>query len=832
MTYSINKSDGSLLVDLVDHAVNRTATDLILIGKNVTGYGEYINENFVRLLENFASIEEPSNPIVGQIWFDTGKNRLTVYDGNGFSEASGPIVSSTPPASPKQGDLWINSEDNQIFFYDGVDRTLAGPVFKARQGMSGFEVADIYDQSGNLRVITKLWSAGALLGIFSNHSEFTPNPGINGYTGTIKTGFNPAEVDGFKIHTVVSAADALLAQDGAQKAVEDFVLKQGDNTISGSVFINDAAPLTLGLAQNTDFLVNEDLFEIRNNIIEQDFVLTVRPLTEITKTAIRVNAADQRMGVFNNAPEATLHVGTTQAPGSVIIEGDLTVKGNTLTIESTDLVIADKHVVLAASGTSESHANSDGGGLILKGQNGVDHTMLWNYDSENLAASKWTLSENLNLVAEKSYQINGVPVLTSNSLGSGITTASGLTSIGQLTNLRVGNFTINGSSITVSSGNLDIYLPSQAVVNMRQSRMTNLPNPVADSDASTRKYVDSRISSVFGSNWREVSGQVMSAASDQLLVNTLPGPAFVVLPESPQIGDAVKFLDLSGTFNQLNSALTVVRYRTVTTSGLAGTASNSTGNYANLPTTQGSGTGLTVTVLVKTSGVAYSSTSVQITVVNHGVGYKNGDRIRVSGALLGGVALTNDLEFEILVPRLLGKDDDLLVTDPNAGFTLVYVGSTQGWVYRETTVIPDNITATLDGNVNGALFGNMIGGSVSSPTSLTVASGTGTLLVRGGTSNVKITTLSQTGARELTSISVESAPTTTTQPVTRLYGHVVVDNENFESSNGSTFMLPRYTDVQLAARTITSLNNGEMIYNSTLNKVQVCANGVWVSLNN
>jgi len=57
MAYKINKTDGSLLVEIVDSTIDQTATDLTLIGKNVSGFGEYINENFVKLLENFLILK-------------------------------------------------------------------------------------------------------------------------------------------------------------------------------------------------------------------------------------------------------------------------------------------------------------------------------------------------------------------------------------------------------------------------------------------------------------------------------------------------------------------------------------------------------------------------------------------------------------------------------------------------------------------------------------------------------------------------------------------------------------------------------------------------------
>jgi hypothetical protein len=188
MAYTINKTDGSLLTEIIDSAIDTTATDLSLIGKNVTGYGELLNENFVKLLENFASTSEPNNPIAGQLWFDQTDNRLKVYDGNGFAIASGPIVSGTAPLTPNQGDFWIDNKEKQLYFYDGTrSRYLAGKIWSDSQGKSGFEVNTTSDSFGNRKTITYLWNAGNFLGIFSNHAAFDPIPAIAGIT-TIKIG--------------------------------------------------------------------------------------------------------------------------------------------------------------------------------------------------------------------------------------------------------------------------------------------------------------------------------------------------------------------------------------------------------------------------------------------------------------------------------------------------------------------------------------------------------------------------------------------------------------------------------------------------------------------
>ena len=55
MAYQINKTSGALLVNLADGQIDVDLTDITLIGKNYSGFGEAINENFVKMLENFAN---------------------------------------------------------------------------------------------------------------------------------------------------------------------------------------------------------------------------------------------------------------------------------------------------------------------------------------------------------------------------------------------------------------------------------------------------------------------------------------------------------------------------------------------------------------------------------------------------------------------------------------------------------------------------------------------------------------------------------------------------------------------------------------------------------
>lgn len=86
MTYFVNKTDGNAIV-VLDGTKDTTSTSLTLIGRLAQTYGESQNENFLKLLENFAFTSPPSNPINGQLWFDTAANSLKVrINNNAWSE--------------------------------------------------------------------------------------------------------------------------------------------------------------------------------------------------------------------------------------------------------------------------------------------------------------------------------------------------------------------------------------------------------------------------------------------------------------------------------------------------------------------------------------------------------------------------------------------------------------------------------------------------------------------------------------------------------------------------------------------------------------------------
>lgn len=88
MAYTIVKSDGTVLTTIPDGTVNTTSTTLGLPGRNYAGYGQYLDTNFVHMIENFADGNVPQNPIRGQLWFDTNSSTLKVCPADGTTNAA------------------------------------------------------------------------------------------------------------------------------------------------------------------------------------------------------------------------------------------------------------------------------------------------------------------------------------------------------------------------------------------------------------------------------------------------------------------------------------------------------------------------------------------------------------------------------------------------------------------------------------------------------------------------------------------------------------------------------------------------------------------------
>jgi hypothetical protein len=193
MTYPINKTDGTLLVNLQD-GTRDTGTGLTLIGRNFPNYGELQNENFVKLLENFASSIPPTEssvaltPLAGTLWWDTGTQRLKVYNGTNFTSVSALVGSATAPTASSTGDLWWDTTNNQLKAWNGSIWQLIGPLYTQSQGKSGPVVETLIDSTDVPHTVVTEYANGQVISV-SSIDTFVLSSTTYGFT-TIQQGIN------------------------------------------------------------------------------------------------------------------------------------------------------------------------------------------------------------------------------------------------------------------------------------------------------------------------------------------------------------------------------------------------------------------------------------------------------------------------------------------------------------------------------------------------------------------------------------------------------------------------------------------------------------------
>jgi hypothetical protein len=500
MAYQINKTDGTVVSTVADGQIDNKSTDLTLIGKNYSGFGESLNENFIKLLENFAGTSRPTQPLRGQVWFDVSELKLKVYNGSEFLPVSSATVSNTQPTTLAIGDLWFNNVAGQLYFFDGTNPILLGPSYSSTQGLSGLKVDSILDTLNQTRVITSLYNNGILLGIFAKDS-FTPKNAIIGFNGNIQPGFNAGTLSGIKFNVTCTNAEQLGGADATT-----YVRKDTSNIINGQLRItadNASGGLVVGSAGQANLFVNGGNIFLSNAASDRNITFgVIRGVAQ--EDAIIIESANRNINLYAGFLSSEVNVG-----GNLTIAGNLTVEGTTTTINTSNVTIEDKNLTLA-NVVSPTDVTADGAGITIKGT--TDKTITYSQTNNWL-----DISEDINLGNLKSILINGVPMIQPNlppdgtyRLGNVITGIPGVQNFGTLSNVDIGDTPsapqlrietdgVSGNPrISTLSSSLDLELaPDGAgnVVLIGSPKIIGLSDPTNGQDAATKAYVDNTVRS-------------------------------------------------------------------------------------------------------------------------------------------------------------------------------------------------------------------------------------------------------------------------------------------------------------------------------------------------
>lgn len=381
MAYNINKTDGTPLTKITDGTIDNT-TSLTLIGKSYSGFGELLNENLVKLLENSSSTSAPVAPLRGEIWFDTNTNQLKVYDGSTFKPTGGAKAQANAPSSPSTGDLWADTDDDQLYLWTGTTWQLVGPVYSKGQTLSGFKIETINDNTAVSRVIASMYSGNIRVAVLSTLG-FTPGAAMSGFA-QIYAGITLNETLGAQFAGTTTAATQLDIRTSYGNngdfliAGKNFLRKDVAQTTQGAITIDDDAGIIIGENQEGSITVDASDHLIIANTSEDKNISFRIDNAGTDVEAITIDGDNSRVGIFTTAPTVPFEI-----TGNVKITGNLSVSGEYENTTSNINIVDDAFVKLN-TGNAEVNA-----GIIVETSDTDDARLFYDVSSNH-----WSAGEN------------------------------------------------------------------------------------------------------------------------------------------------------------------------------------------------------------------------------------------------------------------------------------------------------------------------------------------------------------------------------------------------------------------------------------------------------
>ena len=369
MAYKINNTFGTLLVTLADGTIDVAATDLTLIGKGYAGFGEKLNENLVKMLENFNNTSAPSNKITGQLWYDQTNKQLNVYTGTKFKPVGSTTNSTSSPTNAVQGDMWLDTTNTQLYVYTGSAWTLIGPTTVAGSGVTQVITESPEDNAGVKQSILKLVTNDTVVGVVSNLA-FTPSSTETAGAALISAGFSSI-AQGIQLSSSVSSAKfrgtATDADAMGGVAAANYLRSNANDTTSGTLGILNDTGLTIGAGSDVTFSLSSDNMTIAQTTQDKDIIFTVND-GGVTKTLMTLDGSEGKLQLPNC--------------GDVHIRGDLTIDGVTTSVETSTLRIEDNIIELNRNISSNSGMPSFTGLKVNRGKtsSATEQDLYWVWD--------------------------------------------------------------------------------------------------------------------------------------------------------------------------------------------------------------------------------------------------------------------------------------------------------------------------------------------------------------------------------------------------------------------------------------------------------------------
>ena len=298
---------------------------MTLVGKNYAGYGQFINDDIIRLLENGSNTTAPGAPLVGQLWWDQTTDTMKVYNGTTFKVISGATASASAPSSNVAGDLWYDSVNAQLNVYSGAAFILVGPAYTAGTGVTGAIPATITDTDAISHVVVELYVNDSIVGIVSKDASFNPQIAIPGFASNVRPGITLAtSISGVNQYFQGTASNANTLGNISSSG---FVQTTTNQTMTGTLGILNDTGLSVGADQDFRASVTGSDVYLRNQTQDGNLLIQINDggvtTTMVTMygannmTTIRgsttVNTAAGATAIVNGAGNAVGNIGSSSS---------------------------------------------------------------------------------------------------------------------------------------------------------------------------------------------------------------------------------------------------------------------------------------------------------------------------------------------------------------------------------------------------------------------------------------------------------------------------------------------------------------------------------------
>jgi len=345
----------------------------------------------------------------GTYWYEYGGSAATTPTDITIADESSDTTcfplfttAATGDLAPKSGSNLTFNSSSGILTATGFAGDITGDVTGDASGTAGIATLvtitdnESTDESNALIFTAGGAQTGGNLGLESD-GTCTYNPSTGKITATGFVGALTGNASGS------SATCSGLAATATALATA--------RTIGGTSF-DGTANIAVGLSATTTALATART--IGGTSFDGTANIAVATATEATTVTCADNAANETVyptfvDGATGAQDLETDTGLNYNPSTgllsavgLTLSGDLTVNGTTTTLDTTNLLVEDKNIIIGSVDTP-SDSTADGGGITLKGA--TDKTITWTN-----ATDDFDFSENIDIASGKVYKINGTDV--------------------------------------------------------------------------------------------------------------------------------------------------------------------------------------------------------------------------------------------------------------------------------------------------------------------------------------------------------------------------------------------------------------------------------------